>query len=263
MISVVILTSGSNRHKYFVNNLSRYFKVLGVVSEKKRPITIFDNKEENEISKKHFFQRDLAESLYFKDHDLFCVSDSEILNLENTQINSLETFDWVKSKNPDFVILFGTSIIRAPLLTYFENKIINMHLGLSPYYRGSGTNFWPLVNNQPECIGATIHLAILKVDAGAILAQVRPLPVGGDNCHDLGCKTIIAGTHTMINCINLYNDKKIIPTSQNLTGGFVYKKSDFNPSAVLKMWENFENGMIKSYITDKDLRDRKYPIINL
>ena len=35
------------------------------------------------------------------------------------------------------------------------NKILNLHLGISPYYKGSGTNYFPLVNNEPQYVGAT------------------------------------------------------------------------------------------------------------
>ena len=107
-----------------------------------------------------------------------------------------------KKKGAEYIILFGSSIIKPPLLEFFNKKIINIHLGLSPYYRGSGTNFWPLVNNEPECVGATIHLAVLKVDAGSILAQARPESLSElDNSHDIGCKAIISGTKKMRECI--------------------------------------------------------------
>ena len=33
--------------------------------------------------------------------------------------------------------------------------MINVHLGLSPYYKGSATNFWPFVNNELQFLGVT------------------------------------------------------------------------------------------------------------
>ena len=72
-----------------------------------------------------------------------------------------------------------------------------MHLGLSPYYRGSGTNFWPLVDRLPECVGVTIHLAIPSVDAGPILTQVRPDIEPTDRAHEIGSRAIIAGLYAL------------------------------------------------------------------
>ena len=135
-----------------------------------------------------------------------------------------------------------------------------MHLGLSPYYRGSGTNFWPLVNREPECIGATIHLAILKVDAGPVLAQIRPSVEIFDRCHDLGCKTIIAGTKLMAKALKDYHAGKIMPQAQSGKGK-LYKRNDFNAEAVSKMWTNLDAGMMKGYLKNKSSRDKKYPIL--
>ena len=93
---------------------------------------------------------------------------------------------------PDVVLVFGTGILREPLLSAFAGRIINIHLGLSPYYRGAGTNFWPLVNREPEYVGATIHYLDAGIDTGPILAHARPAIARGDGPHDIGNKTIVA-----------------------------------------------------------------------
>lgn len=263
MISLVVLTSVSNRHKFFVNTLAQHFNILGVVVEEKRPEQIGETEQEGETLKKHFDERRNAENKYFGQHEEFLVPENAVLRVPNGESNSEATFEWVKEKNPDFVILFGTSIIRDPLLSYYEGRMINIHLGLSPYYRGSGTNFWPLVNNEPECVGATIHLAILKVDAGSILAQVRPEVQEEDGSHDVGCKTIVAGAQAMIMCIEKYANKEITAEPQDLTGGRVYKRADFYAGAVEIMWSNFKKGMIKNYLQEKGARDEKFPIKEL
>ena len=82
--------------------------------------------------------------------------------------NSLEVFEFLSTYAPDLVFLFGSAIVRPPLLDHFAGRMINMHLGLSPYYRGSATNFWPLVDGLPECVGVTVHHATAEVDGGAI-----------------------------------------------------------------------------------------------
>ena len=44
---------------------------------------------------------------------------------------------------------------KGKILKEFRSKIINAHLGLSPYYRGSGTNIFPFVNKEIEYVGVT------------------------------------------------------------------------------------------------------------
>ena len=177
--------------------------------------------------------------------------------------NSREVFEWIKAREPEYIVLFGTSIIKNPLLSFYEKRILNMHLGLSPYYRGSGTNFWPLVDRLPECVGATIHLATATVDAGAILTQTRPNPAEGDNCHTLGCKTIISGTERYIAALLGYHENAVEPVPQNSTNGKVFRRGDFSVDAVRQMKNNFMTGMMKEYVENKKVRDEKYPIVSM
>jgi hypothetical protein len=134
-----------------------------------------------------------------------------------------------------------------------------MHLGLSPYYRGSSTNFWPLVDGRPECVGVTVHHATLKVDGGNILLQARPDTVIGDSSHDIGCKTIMAGATLL---------QKVVASAFCLPGGVVQtgggklcRRDDFSLAALRLMLKNFEEGMINGYLRNKVSRDAGYPIV--
>jgi methionyl-tRNA formyltransferase len=130
-----------------------------------------------------------------------------------------------------------------------------MHLGLIPYYRGDGTNFWPLVNGEPELVGVTIHLVTSDVNAVAILRQVRPEITAGDWNHDIGCKAIIAGIETMITTIKDFAAGKIRTQPQH-EGGRQYKRADFNVEAVRQMWRNFDAGMIEAYLAEPERANR-------
>lgn len=259
--SLVVLTANSWRHRYVANRLIENFDVLGVVSEVKRALKEGETVEENVVISQHGRERDEKEKLYFRKEARFDLPANQILNVEYEGANNPEVFKWISDLKPDLIALFGTSIIKDPLLSAYENKIINMHLGLSSYYRGSATGFWPLVLGEPECVGVTVHLAVLKVDAGAILGQVRPAISANDDSHDFGYKNIIAGTDLMIRCIRDYFLGKIQPRLQQTGVGKLFKHRDFNAQAVLNMKENFANGMIKNYLKDKSARDKRYPII--
>lgn len=260
--TLVVLTSNALRHRYVANRLIEKFDVLGVVSEVKRALKRGETVEENAIIAQHGRERDEKEKLYFGKETRFNLPADRVLNVEYEGANSPEVFKWISNLKPDLIALFGTSIIKDPLLSAYDNKIINMHLGLSPYYRGSATGFWPLVFNEPECVGVTVHLAILKVDAGAILGQVRPNISVNDDSHDFGYKTIMAGTDLMIRCIRDYFAGKIQPQSQHPGVGKLFKHKDFNAQSVVRMKENFANGMIGDYLKKKSERDRRYPILD-
>src|SRR5690606_10372264 len=82
------------------------------------------------------------------------------------------------------------SLIREPLLSAFQGRFLNVHLGLSPYYRGSGTNFWPLVNGEPEFVGATFMHIDAGVDTGEVIHQIRARIFPGDTPHQIGNRLI-------------------------------------------------------------------------
>ncbi len=50
--------------------------------------------------------------------------------------------DFLKS---DVYVVFGSSYIRGELVDFLvKHKAINIHAGVSPYYRGTDCNFWAL-----------------------------------------------------------------------------------------------------------------------
>lgn len=253
-IKIVIMTGNGLRYRYFANFLTSRFNILGIVSE---TINQPSNQSQEKI-RKHFLERDQKENYYLKGNEKF--NTEKVLFVSSGQSNSHQVFNWVTNLKLDFLVLYGASIIKDPLLSHFKNRIINMHLGLSPYYRGTGTNFWPLVNREPECLGTTIHLATSKVDAGPILLQARPSPEISDRCHDLGCKAIMVGAELMAKALKEYYANKIIPKNQSGQGK-LYKSNDFNVQAVSKMWANFDTGMMREYLKNKSLKDKKYPIL--
>ena len=191
----------------------------------------------------------------------FRSSRSTVLRLA-TGHYSPNTLAWLQSHQPDFVILYGSSIIKPPLLDFYKDKMINLHLGLSPYYRGSGTNFWPLVNREPECIGATIHLAVQRVDAGEILAQVRPAAEAGDRAHELGTKTIVAALDLMPHIRSLYAAGQIAPATPDLSLGRNFRQEMFQCAGRPEMWQHFDtgDGRVPRVVEE---RSDKYPIVNL
>ena len=262
MIKVLIITGNQLRHKYYVTEIAKQLDVVGVIFEEKIKQ---ENKFKNDTSKykivnQHFNNRNYSERKYFSGK--IDIESLHALYVKTGESNSSDTFEWVKEKRPEYLLLFGSSIIKDPLLGLFGKKVINLHLGLSPYYRGAGTNFWPLVNGEPECVGATIHLATLKVDAGSILKQIRPKIGMRDGPHDIGNKTIIAAIEQIPEVVLKYDKRIICPRGQDLTLGKVYKRKDLTSEAIIKLNENFDKGMIVYFFNKKEERLKKYPIID-
>tara|TARA_B100001123_G_scaffold437847_1_gene571398 strand:- start:10677 stop:11489 length:813 start_codon:yes stop_codon:yes gene_type:complete len=260
-MSVLILTGNQRRHRYFVNSLCRKFEVRGVISETVRVQPRPTRRSELDDVECHFTQRDNKEYEYFPRENEFNIDSCDLISIEKGNINSPIVSKWISDRDPKYLLLYGCGIVKERLLTKFSDRVINMHLGLSPYYRGSGTNFWPLVNREPELIGTTIHIATLEVDGGPILQQVRPTINLNDGCHDIGCKAIIEGVECVASAVREYDEGQRVPVSQKNMGR-EYGIRDFNVHSVRKMWDNFETGMVEEYLDDMVSRTDNWPIIS-
>jgi methionyl-tRNA formyltransferase len=128
----------------------------------------------------------------------------------------------------------------------------NLHLGISPYYRGSGTNFWPFVNKELEYVGSTILHINSGIDTGDIVCHTRPNIEFGDDVHSIGCKVIQSSVQSLLKIMKMI-DKGIKPfsTSQwSVNNEKYYKTSDFNEEILLKYKNNLKNGLIENYISN-------------
>ncbi len=263
MPRVLLLTSTFLRHMFFVQHLANNLEVTGVWQEEKsfKPEIYAKSEDDEKVIADHFFARDESEEKYFGAYNNLNLQDDVIhRKLSAGSINSQEELDIMKEYKPDIILVFGTGILKDEIIDLCPGNIINLHLGLSPYYRGSGTNFWPLVNGEPEYVGATIHYLDKGIDSGAMICHVRPYIEIGDGPHDLGNKTIQKAVEVLPSVVSAHYSGNIKPVKQE-GDGKLYLRKHFNADSVRKLYENFESGMIEQYLADKEGRDQAIDLI--
>ncbi|MCA9478291.1 MAG: hypothetical protein KC535_04040 [Nanoarchaeota archaeon] len=250
MNSITIITGDQLRHNYFVNQISSEFNVQATFSEIKPfgPTLIRTNKESSkyQLMENYFNQFRVVEKKYFGKHRQLINTRQQII--KRNAINLEENIRLLEETKPDLILCFGSGIIKEDIIDLFPGKIINLHLGLSPHYRGSGTNIWPIINEEPEYVGATIHYLDKGVDTGQIIAQARPTLSKNDNHHDLGCKAIISGTEKMRSVINSFFNKTIKSYEQETTTGKQYFRKDFTPETIQLLEEKISKKVISRSI---------------
>lgn len=75
-------------------------------------------------------------------------------------------------ENIDLIISFGyRKIIDKKILLKLKRPIINLHMSLLPYNRGSHPNFWSFKDGTPK--GITIHEISNGIDDGDIIFQKK------------------------------------------------------------------------------------------
>jgi len=247
-MKIVILTSNALRHKFLANSLASKADDALVVSESKQNDSLGNTGDDKSITNEHFKLRNEIEKTFFPNNDFFLAKTLPILYKE---VNLDYVYQVIKKFKPDIMFIFGSYIIREPLLSLLPpGHIINLHLGISPYYRGSGTNFWPFVNNELEYVGSTILHLDAGIDTGDIICHIRPKIESGDNVHTVGCKVIKSSVDSLIQIMQMINEgKKLNRVKQWNVNERYYKTSDFNEEVLLKYKNNLKNGLIEKYLS--------------
>lgn len=261
-MKIIILTGSETRHEFFKKKIASDARISVISTycestEKSLENRIKLNKESSELELQHVKARTQAEK------DFFEVSLNSINDLSNTnyiskgEINDEKLVQNIINKQPDLLVCYGSSLIRSKLLTEFEGRFLNVHLGLSPYYRGSGTNIWPLINNEPDMVGATFMFINEGIDTGKIIHQIRPDIFLGDSPHSIGNRLIMKMTNTYADIIA--NFENLTDEKQPIATGKLYMQKDFDSKACHKLYQKFYNGLIENFLISRD--EKKFPYV--
>ena len=129
--------------------------------------------------------------------------------------------------SPDIIVVNGTRIISKKILQCTSALFINMHVGITPWYRGSHGGYWALYNNDVENFGTTIHLVDAGVDTGGVLKQVFAQPAKADNFTTYPVLQVGTGIQALkaviIDIINNVN----FPSTNNQKGKMYYQPTIF------------------------------------
>ncbi|WP_031548009.1 formyl transferase [Salinicoccus luteus] len=86
-------------------------------------------------------------------------------------VNSKDMKDRIREVDPDLIIINGTPIIKDEILSVTDAKFVNIHVGITPKYRGVYGGYWALYNNEAELAGVTTHFVDAGIDTGEVLDQ--------------------------------------------------------------------------------------------
>jgi folate-dependent phosphoribosylglycinamide formyltransferase PurN len=178
-------------------------------------------------------------------------------------INDDHYYEEITQLDPDLLVAYGCSIIRDPLLSAYEGRFLNVHLGLSPYYRGTGTNYWPLVNGEPEYVGATFMHLDEGVDTGDVIHQIRARVYRGDGPHQIGNRVISDVAETYAEILRRFDDLRDVdhPAEVDDEDTRYYTSDDYSEDATRRLYENFDEGLVETYLEERDNRVAAVPIL--
>ncbi len=257
-MKVVLLTGHHPRHFYVADQISKIADKLLVVSCAMglNPAVVGDHGDLKDDAISWFDDRYTTEKAYFQ-YDGFSPATGTVFPVGPKEINNYEVYKVTKNFNPDVIVVYGTSILKGDILN-ITPKIINFHLGMSPYYNGAGTNWWPMYNKEYEFVGTTVHYLDAGVDTGEIIGQCRSKISLGDSPHDIGNKNIIAGCNLVTEILPILKEKFIKPVKQwEVLGRPVYKMKEFTDIKVKELSERIKGGEINEFVNKNSWGDYK------
>lgn len=175
-MKIAVFTSNQPRHLSLINTLAEVADEVFAVQECN---TVFPGRVAD------FFRRSAVMQEYFghviaAEHAIFgnigfAAKNVRQLPIRMGDINLVAPEILGPVLAADIVVVFGASYIKEPLINLLiEKRAINIHMGVSPYYRGSSCNFWALYDDNPHLVGATIHMLSRGLDSGAMLFHAMP-----------------------------------------------------------------------------------------
>ena len=185
---IMILCGRSPRHLYVANRLCRDANVLAIVHEAPAQWTgeklrknlkpdVFLRKTSRWLRDRRRYAGN-PEAKFFFGSDQPALDRTDLVR-EVPSVSDPQTLALAEELQPDVICVFGTSLIRGPLLERFT--LMNLHGGLSPEYRGADCTFWALYNGEPEKVGCTLHYIDAGIDTGRLIAHVCPEVRTGDD----------------------------------------------------------------------------------
>lgn len=252
-MKVLFLTGSHPRHLYIAKKLYKAGHLKGLIIEKREdfvpsvPNNLQDLDKNNYI--RHFREREEAEYKWFGqvNYDDF---DEGIKRLYITvdELNSEKTINWISEFKPDIVLSYGIHKLDEKVLSTMPKNAFNIHGGLSPWYRGNTTLFWPFYFLKPNWAGMTIHQLTDKIDGGDILHHSTPELTKGDGIHDVACKSVIKVSEDLITILNMFNEGKEILKVEQKSYGKLFNSSDWKPQHLRMIYNVFNNDIVDKFL---------------
>jgi len=175
-MKITVFTSNQPRHLSLIHTLSTVADHVYAVQECN---TVFPGKVEDFFKKSDIMQEYFSHVIEAEEEVFgqlgFLPSNVFQLAMKMHDLNKVDLNVLAPALEADIFVVFGATYIKEPLISKLtEKRTINIHMGISPQYRGSSCNFWSQYQGNAHLMGATIHMLSKGLDSGDILYTVFP-----------------------------------------------------------------------------------------
>jgi len=177
-------------------------------------------------------------------------------------INDAGVEKLLEKEKPDLLLDHGTSIVKEQIFGKAP-LALNLHWGLSPYYRGTHCTEWALINWDPYNIGVTVHKLTAKIDGGDLLCQSRVDVEPHDTVDSINMKLTREGTKILIDALNIWHaDSELAFYQQDYSRGRLTLNRQWNRQLRNVVQGIEKNGLVAEMLKAPARRER-LPIVRL
>lgn len=171
-------------------------------------------------------------------------------------VNDAAALDRLQTLRPDVILDHGTSIVGNDVIRT-AGLALNLHWGLSPYYRGVRCTEWALLNWDPYNIGVTIHRLDQRIDGGEIAGQRRVAVVPGDDVEGINHRLTCAGTRIVVELLERLRSGAELSFSSSAPGaGHLYLKKHFSRHLARRIAEIQNSGLLVEMLRTPSRKER-------
>ena len=248
-MKITIFTRNHSRHINLINLLSKLAQETFVIIEcdslflEQQSTTLVNNLSLQE----YMSQVRIAEKKVFGDIN-FMPPKVRSLCVKKGEINKL-SYDQIRNGlSSDVYVVFGSSYIKGWLADYLiSHNALNLHMGISPYYRGAACNFWAIYDSKPNFVGATIHYLSEGLDDGPILFHSIPA-FNAEDPFLYSMKSVKVAQIELVKYLKIMNQLSISPIQQIKS---LEKRYSVNSDFTNEVAADF----MSRNLTSRDLRD--------
>lgn len=250
----LILFSGDHPRHLFINKevLNYFDDVLIICMERENLLPQAPNglqQHDTELFEKHFQKRfDVESKTYGELEARLIFNDYKTLYIKPGELNTYTIANEVHEFNADFCFIFGVDLILDPVIDMLPANKINLHLGLSPWYKGGATLFWPFYHLEPQFCGATFHQITKSADAGEIIHQCVPELAFGDTIHDVGAKCVLKAKHDLTFLLDHWVKFQHFDGQKQTTSGRNWRGVDFHPAHLRVIYDLYDDKIVDCFL---------------
>jgi len=258
----LVICGNHYRHRYMIEPVFQSFKNIKCIlmkreSQKKGKKSQVLNISEKKLLSNHFRLRHQKEIRAFgKKTVRDYVSNKNIIEIDDKYLNSRKIINFIKKFNPDACFLMGPNLLDNNMIKILPKKTFNIHLGLSPWYRGSATLFWPSYNLEPWKTGITFHKLSMDADAGPIIHQSVAKLKKGMDLFDLAISAIDEGKKDFKRIIDHILKKRKIKSFKQKLYGKSYSSNFFRAVHLKVIYELFNDCIVDYFLKNKKMKSK-------